>query len=854
MADLFLGGSVDPTSHERISTGLDGNLSVETDKLTTHGVIVGMTGSGKTGLGVILIEEALRAGLPVLAIDPKGDLTNLCLTFPDLAPADFRPWIDEAQARNAGETPDEFAASQAALWTKGLAGWGLAGTDIGALRERTDFTIYTPGSGAGTALNIVGSLQVTADMTDAEAVADEIEGYVTGLLALVGVNADPLASREHILLSNLIQHSWHEGRPLDLMTLVGMIPTPPIRKLGVFELDQFFPANDRMGLAMKLNGLLASPSFASWAQGPPLDIDTMLFDPSGKGRCAIVTTAHLSDDERQFVTSLILAKLVTWMRRQSGTTDLRAMLYMDEVAGYLPPTAMPPTKKPIMTLMKQARAFGVGVILSTQNPVDLDYKAMSNAGTWMIGRLQTDRDKARLLDGMASAAGSVDVAAIDATISGLAKREFVLRQAGKDQPDVFTTRWAMSYLRGPMTRDQIALVTPETEPVPDPSAPADASTGATPAPSGGTLPPPVVPAGVPAPPAAPGAPAAPPAGAPAAPSPTTVPTAIPTAVPTAAPVIPSDQSVVAPTVADGVAVRWVDVAAPWLGDVGGDSRGTVMEAAVVARVAIRYDETKADLVHDEEYEAVIFPLTDPADVTTLAQVDYDDRDLRTDAPSGVTYRLPDARIATKTFFNDIERDLRDHLTRTLSLEIPANAELKLYGRPGETDAEFATRCQRTADDLADAEIAKLRDKYEARATKLRDQIDAAEDSANVLTEQAKGAKRSEFLSTAGSLLGGLLGGSRSKTQMAGDLLGDAGTAARRRGTTSASDRRVEAAENKVERLVVELAELEAELEEEVTEIAARWDTAAAAIAPMAVGVERTDLKVTHLSLAWVPVD
>lgn len=606
-------------------------------------------------------------------------------------------------------------------------------------------------------------------MSDAEAVADEIEGYVTGLLALVGVNADPLASREHILLSNLIQHSWHEGRELDLMTLVGMIPTPPIRKLGVFELDQFFPADDRMKLAMKLNGLLASPSFASWAQGPPLDIDAMLFDASGKGRCAIVTTAHLSDDERQFVTSLILAKLVTWMRRQSGTTDLRAMLYMDEVAGYLPPTAMPPTKKPIMTLMKQARAFGVGVILSTRNPVDVDYKAMSNAGTWMIGRLQTDRDKARLLDGMASAAGSVDVAAIDATISGLAKREFVLRQAGKDQPEVFTTRWAMSYLRGPMTRDQIALVSPQVEaaapPAPSPPTLATAAPAGLAPPTPGAAPA----AAVPPPPVAPPATAAP------APSPATAP----------APAIPSDQSVVAPKVADGVAVRWVDVAAPWLGDVGGDSCGTVMEAAVVARVAIRYDEAKADLVHDEEFEAVLFPLTDPADVTKLAQVDYDDRDLRTEAPAGVTYRLPDARIATKTFFNDIERDLRDHLTRTLSLEIPSNAELKLYGRPGETEAEFAARCERAADDLADADIAKLRDKYETRATKLRDQIDAAQDRADVLAEQAKGAKRSELLSTAGSLLGGLLGGSKSKTKMAGDLLGDAGTAARRRGSGAA---------------------------------------------------------------------
>ena len=825
VADLFLGGTVDPTSHERTSTGPDGNLTIATDSLTTHGVIVGMTGSGKTGLGVILIEEALRAGLPVLAIDPKGDLTNLCLTFPNLAPSDFRPWIDEAQAKNAGETPDGFAASQATLWRGGLAEWGLSGADIGGLRERTDFTIYTPGSQSGTPLNIVGSLQVPADMSDGEAVADEIEGYVTGMLALVGIAADPLASREHILLSNLIHHSWTEGRELDLMTLVGMIPSPPIRKLGVFELDQFFPADDRMKLAMKLNGLLASPSFAAWSKGSPLDIASMLHSPDGTGRCAIVTTAHLSDEERQFVTSLILSKLVTWMRCQSGTTDLRAMLYMDEVAGYLPPTAMPPTKKPIMLLMKQARAFGVGVVLSTQNPVDLDYKAMSNAGTWMIGRLQTDRDKARLLDGMSTAAGTVDVAVIDATISGLAKREFVLRRAGADQPEVFTTRWAMSFLRGPMTRDQIALVTPDSV-----AAPVAA-------------------------PAAGAAPAAPAAGAPIGAMAAAAAAAAPAvAAPVPTPTLASDQTVVAPEVADGIAVRYVDVAAPWLGDVGGDSRGTVLEAAVVARVTIRYDETTADLVHDEEFEAVLFPLADPVAVESLVKVDYDDRDLRADAPAGVTYRLTGARISTKTFFSDIERDLRDHLTRSLTVEIPANTELKLFGRPDESAEEFSTRCERAAAELADAEVAKLRDKYETAATKLRDQIDAAEDRAEVASEEAKGKKTSEFFSTAGSLLGGLLGGRKSKTKMVGDLLGDAGTAARRRGSTSASGRRVDAAENKIERLVEQYDELETELEIDVAAITGRWDTAAAAITPLTVGLERTDVNVTQLVLAWVPTD
>ncbi len=274
---------------------------------------------------------------------------------------------------------------------------------------------------------------------------------------------------------------------------------------------------------------------------------------------------------------------------------------------------------------------------------------------------------------------------------------------------------------------------------------------------------------------------------------------------------------------------------------------------MVARVAIRYDETKADLVHDEEFEAVLFPLDDPADVSSLVQVDYDDRDLRAEAPANATYRLPTARITTKTFFNQIERDLRDHLTRDLSLEIPTNAELKLFGRPGESTEEFRIRCDRAADDRADAEIAALRDKYETDATKLRDQIDAAEDRANVLAEEAKGKKTSEFFSTASSMLGGLLGGRKSKTKMIGDVLGDAGTAARRRGSSSASDRRVDAAENKVQRLLERYDELEADLERDVATITDRWDAARAAITPMTIGLERTDVDVTQLVLAWLPV-
>jgi len=818
MADLHVGGTVDPAEHER--TGDD--LRLDSSDFTTHGVIVGMTGSGKTGLGVVLIEEVLRAGMPALLVDPKGDLTNLCLTFPQLSAAEFRPWIDEGQASAAGVTPDEFAATQATTWKDGLAGWGYGIEQIAALRAAVDFTIYTPGSKSGVPINIVGSLRAPAT-DDAETVGDEIEGYVSGLLGLVGIEADPLSSREHILLANLIQHSWSAGTSLDLAALVGQVQQPPLRKLGVFELDQFFPPNDRTKLAMRLNGLLASPAFAAWGEGQPLDVQDLLYTTDGSPRCAIVTTAHLSEEERQFVTSTLLSKLVTWMRRQSGTTDLRVLLYMDEVAGYLPPTANPPTKKPIMTLMKQARAFGVGVVLATQNPVDVDYKALSNAGTWLIGRLQTERDKQRLLDGMSAASGGVDVGAIGDTISGLAKREFVLRRAGKDQPEVFTTRWAMSYLRGPLTRDQIRQLmadrTKAAEPDPAAAVPAaDAPVGA-----------------------ATGAPAATPAPAPA---PSAAPTA-PTA-PTA-----SDATPVMPEVAGGIAVRWVDPAAPWLATVTGNAAGGVaptLAPAVVARVALRYDETKADLVHDEEYEAVLFPLGEHVDVTTATAVDYDDRDLQTNAPVGCSYRLTGAPIGEPSFWKRLGTDLADHLARSRQLELSVNRKLKVYGRPGESADDVAARCLQVADDAADAELAKLRDKYEARATTLRSRLDAASDAAEVSEEQHKGRARGDLFSTAGSILGGLLGGRRSR----GGLIGSIGRAADRRSRTGASGERVEAARNKVERMQAELQDLEAELAEELTEIDDRWMQVAREITTVQVALERTDVKVTQLVLAWLP--
>ena len=465
---LYLGGIVDPATGER--TGAP--VHYDPADLTTHGVIVGMTGSGKTGLGVIFLEEALRAGIPTLILDPKGDMANLLLSFPGLSPAEFRPWVDEAAARRDGKTPEEAAADAAGAWSKGLESWGLGKTDVASLRSAAEFTIYTPGSSAGVPLDVLGSLAAPTHFAtgSGEAYRDEIEGLVSGLLGLAGIEADPLASREHILVANLVERAWAEGTDLTLEDLIARVHRPPLRKLGVFEIDTFFPEKDRLALAMRLNNLVASPSFAAWRSGPPLDIPSMLWTPEGKPRAAIVYLAHLSDAERQFAVTLALSRLVTWMRSQSGSSALRVLVYMDEVFGFVPPTAMPPAKKPILTLLKQARAFGVGVLLATQNPVDLDYKAMSNAGTWCIGRLQTERDKARILEALQSAAGDRDLARLDAQVSGLGKRQFLLHNTRAKEPALFTTRWALSYLPGPLTLDQVARLTAA-----DPQRAADAA-------------------------------------------------------------------------------------------------------------------------------------------------------------------------------------------------------------------------------------------------------------------------------------------------------------------------------------------------------------------------------------------
>jgi hypothetical protein len=477
-AGLYLGKDVDPKSG-----ALGARLELNPADLVTHGLIVGMTGSGKTGLAIALIEEVLRQGVPVLAIDPKGDLGNLLLLFPDLAAGSFEPWVDEAAARREGKNRGAAAAEAAAAWTKGLAEWDLSGEDMLALQKARHAVIYTPGSSAGVPLNILQSLDAPSVPFESaeEDLRDEIAGIISGLLGLVGIEADPLQSREHILLSQIVEDAWRAGRGLSLESLIPAVADPPFEKVGALPVESVFPRRERQGLMMALNNLLASPRFESWREGQPLDVERLLRAPDGRPCLSIVHTAHLQEEERLFVTALLLDKVKTWMRRQGGTAGLRALVYMDEIYGYFPPHPKdPPPKRPLLTLLKQARAQGVGVVLATQNPVDLDYKGLANIGTWLVGKLQTEQDRERLRDGLLGA--GMKVKEVEDMLDATRKRVFLLHDVHRGKPTLLHSRFALSYLRGPLTREEISRLMKDR-----PAAPARAEAPASAAP-------PVVPA------------------------------------------------------------------------------------------------------------------------------------------------------------------------------------------------------------------------------------------------------------------------------------------------------------------------------------------------------------------------
>lgn len=459
---FYLGKTVDP------STGKTGNDLVlyDSKNLTTHAVCVGMTGSGKTGLGIAILEEAALDKIPALIIDPKGDLSNLLLTFPNLSPEEFKPWVDAAEAERKGMDAEAYSIDLANTWKEGLAAWGEDIDRIKKFKNSVDLAIYTPASHAGIPISILSSFAAPSkeQMLDPTAVREKILSMTSSLLGLLGINADPIKSREHILISTLIQHAWQNGINLDIAALIQQVQNPPFAKVGALDVETFYPQKDRMGLSVSLNNFLASPGFQAWMEGKPLDIAQFLYTNNGKPKLSIISIAHLSDSERMFFVTLLLNECVSWMRRQPGTSNLRALLYMDEIFGFFPPTAAPPSKLPMLTLLKQARAFGFGIILATQNPVDIDYKGLANCGTWFIGKLQTDRDRARVLEGLKTASnGEMDAGSLEKMLALTGKRIFILRSIYEKDPILFQTRWTLSYLRGPLTINQIESLTEKSD-------------------------------------------------------------------------------------------------------------------------------------------------------------------------------------------------------------------------------------------------------------------------------------------------------------------------------------------------------------------------------------------------------
>ncbi|MDH3525376.1 MAG: ATP-binding protein, partial [Acidobacteriota bacterium] len=756
-------------------------LLYDSKDLTTHAVCVGMTGSGKTGLCVGLLEEAAIDGIPSIVIDPKGDLGNLLLTFPSLRPEDFAPWINEDDARKKGVSAAEYAAAQAELWKKGLAAWGQDGARIQRLHDAADFAVYTPGSSAGIPISILDSFAAppAAVRDDAELLGDRIATTVTSLLGFVGIRGDAVQSREHILLATILDHEWRQGRDLDLAALIQAVQSPPVAKIGVIDLDAFYPAGDRFGLAMSLNNLLAAPGFSAWLEGEPLDIQNILYTAAGKPRVAIFSIAHLDDSERMFFVSLLLNQVLGWTRSQPGTNSLRALLYMDEIFGYMPPVAEPPSKKPLLTMLKQARAHGVGVVLATQNPVDLDYKGLSNAGTWFIGRLQTERDKMRVLDGLegaAAGAGRFDRGAMEETLAGLGQRRFLLNNVHEDAPVIFETRWAMSYLRGPMTREQIRQVMAGRKPEAAPATPAAPAPAATPA-----------------------------AAAPAARA---------TSRPVLPPAIPQ-YFVPARDLPLGAPVEYVP---------------QLLAAGVVHFVDRKHE------IDTSEPVTVLAPLADgvvPVDWERVEECSVElDRLETAPAPAAAFAALPGPAAQEKSYAQ-WKKDFDEWLYRGRKLELFESPAFGRVSEPGESERDFRVRLQHLTREQRDAKLDELRGKFRAKVDSLEERLRKAEQKREKEAQQSKQVKLDTALRIGSTLLGAVLGRSTRASS---------GTAMRSvtRSWRDAQD--VARAEEDIEEIKKDLAELQAEAEREVAELAQRLDPLNEELAKTEVRPRRTDIE------------
>jgi hypothetical protein len=790
-----------------------GLLLYESKHLVTHGVCVGMTGSGKTGLCIAAIEEAAIDGIPAIVIDPKGDLANLLLTFPLLRPEDFAPWINEDDARKKGLSPQDYAAQQAELWKNGLALWQEDGERISRLRQAADFAIYTPGSTAGIPVSILKSFAAPPPeiIEDNELIRDRISSTVTSLLGLLGKEVDPLRSREHIFISNILDLSWRQGSDLDIAALIQQIQTPPMTRIGVMDLDSFYPAKDRFELALSLNNLLAAPGFNVWMEGEPLDIAHLLYTHEGKPKIAIFSIAHLNDSERMFFVSLLLNQVLAWTRAQSGTTSLRAMLYMDEIYGYFPPVANPPSKGPLLTLLKQARAFGVGVLLATQNPVDLDYKGLANTGTWFIGRLQTERDKMRVLEGLEGAAAATgknfDRQSMEQTLAGLGNRIFLMNNVNYDALVIFETRWVMSYLRGPLTRNQIKVLMESRK-----AAVPPAQTDATTAPPYAFVPP----------------------------------------TPVAAQPIPSGAGIVSKS--SGRPVLPPEVTQYFTPSRGSPPAGAALlyTPMVLGTAQVHFGDVKTgvDVTRDTSLVTQITDDVIPVNWNTAIEGSFNISDLeKTPREPAIYAALPSAAGKARSY-DAWGKELANWIYGNYKVELLKSPSLKQVSNVGESERDFRVRIQLNAREQRDAAAEKLRRKYEPKLASLQEQVRRAQAVVNREAEQAKQQKSQMAISVGATLLGAFLGGGRSPISTG--TIGRATTAARGASRIMKESQDIGRARDTVVAYQQRLQELEADFKAELDLLTTKIDPLTEELEHFSVRPAKKDILIRLVTLVWLP--
>ncbi|HSN95504.1 MAG TPA: DUF87 domain-containing protein [Anaerolineaceae bacterium] len=798
--------------------------------LVTHGVIIGMTGSGKTGMGIILLEEAAQRGIPAILIDPKGDLTNELLHFPSMLPSDFTPWVDGSQAAREGKTIDQVGAEASDSWRKGLTDWGIEKQDVLDLSKNVEYAVYTPGSNAGIPVSILTSLKCPKiDWSEnTELLLEAITSNVSALLGLVGFkDVDPLRSREHILLSNIYQNAWSQGKDLDLEILISQIQTPPFEKLGVFAVNKMFPSKDRDELAMQINNFLAAPAFAQWLQGLPLDVESFLYNPAGKPRHSVFYLAHLSDEQRMFFVTLLYTAVQTWMRAQQGTQALRAIVYFDEIAGYLPPVANPPSKPIILRLLKQARAFGVGLVLTTQNPIDLDYKALSNAGTWMVGKLQTDQDKQRLLDGLSSLTGGFDRQYFDETITSLGKRVFILHNIHAKKPLIYTTRWAMNYLPGPVPMNKLdalnKLVGADVYDIP--ATPSKVTSAAVPPTAGATT---------------------------------------PSSSQMQSNNLSKGGSTIEPNIPSAVDVFYLPInltpsqaLQSYKGQVEAKGGPSYNYAPYLVGQATVYLTNRTYNLNLQQKVTVMLPKLEGRGLVQWQ--DYQAQSL--DSTKFDSRPLPGASFGELQYptndedaMKNLSKDFTDWIFRNYSLTLYTNPANKLTSAPGESKEDFIKRCSNTRAETSQEGLAKIRAKYakqrEAIETrKMKEEMELEKDQ--TAFNQRKMEEAGSWLNTVGKAVfggkksGGLLG-SLTKS---GSSVNSSMTKRRMTSTAQAS---VEESKQMIALYEKQLAELAQKEQEEIAALQSVVSQQSVNVQEVYVKPLKSNIVLDLFGVAWVP--